>query len=163
MLSSPETCTTPAPGTRLTSCSAGSRLKSWQLFDLVRQSLESIGPVTLVPYRDRVAFMVRVRFGGVRPRKHWLDVDFWLTRRVESPRFQRSETLSPYTHIYTVRVTDPSEVDGELAGWLRDVYAVGVPGTPANQAPLRSSASLGDRAAVKHGFEPPRPVGGVPP
>lgn len=96
-----------------------------QLFDLVRQSLESAGPVTLVPYQDRVAFMVRVRFGGVRPRKHWLDVDFWLTRRVESPRFQRIETLSPYTHIYTVRVTDPSDVDGELAGWLREAYAVG--------------------------------------
>lgn len=96
-----------------------------QLFDVVLQTFESFGPVTLVPYQDRVAFMVRVRFGGVRPRKHWLDVDFWLTRRVESPRFQRIETLSPYTHIYTVRVTDPSHVDGELAAWLREAYAVG--------------------------------------
>lgn len=96
-----------------------------QLFDVVLQTIESMGPVTLVPYRDRVAFMVRVRFGGVRPRKHWLDVDFWLTRRVESPKFHRIETLSPYTHIHTVRVTSPSDVDGELAAWLREAYAVG--------------------------------------
>lgn len=53
--------------------------------------------VTLVPYRDRVAFMVRVRFTGVKPANKWLDVEFWLTRRVESPRFRRIETLSPCT------------------------------------------------------------------
>lgn len=96
-----------------------------QLFDAVLQTVESIGPVTLVPYQDRVAFMVRVRFGGARPRQRWLDVDFWLTRRVESSRFHRIESLSPYTHVHTVRVTDPTEVDGELAGWLREAYAVG--------------------------------------
>lgn len=96
-----------------------------KLFDAVRQAVESIGPVTLVPYRDRVAFMVRVRFAGARPRNHWLDVDFWLTRRVESPRFQKIETLSPYTHIHTVRVTEPSDVDDELTGWLREAHAVG--------------------------------------
>lgn len=96
-----------------------------QLFDLVRQTVESIGPVTLVPYQDRVAFMVRVRFAGARPRKRWLDVDFWLTRREESSRFQRIETLSPYTHIHTVRLIAPSDVDSELAGWLREAYSVG--------------------------------------
>jgi hypothetical protein len=96
-----------------------------RLFDAVRQIVEAIGPVTLVPYRDRVAFMVRVRFAGVRPGRSWLDVDFWLTRRIESPRFKRIETLSPYAHVFTVRVTDPADVDSELAGWLREAYSVG--------------------------------------
>ena len=96
-----------------------------QLFGLVRRTVEAIGPVTLVPYRDRVAFMVRVRFAAGKPANKWLDVEFWLTRRVESPRFRRVETLSPYTHIYTVRVTQPSDVDGELAAWLREAYGVG--------------------------------------
>lgn len=96
-----------------------------RLFDAVRQTIEDIGPVTLVPYRDRVAFMVRVRFAGVQPRNNRLNVNFWLTRRIESPRFQRVETLSPRTHIYTVWVSDPSDVDSELAGWLREAYGVG--------------------------------------
>lgn len=96
-----------------------------RLFDAVRQIVEAIGPATLVSYRDRVAFMVRVRFGGVRPGRNWLDVDFWLTRRIESPRFKKIETLSPYAHVYTVRVTDTSDVDSELAGWLREAYSVG--------------------------------------
>ncbi|MDR6559754.1 hypothetical protein J2809_004134 [Arthrobacter pascens] len=96
-----------------------------RLFNVVRRTVEAMGPVTLVPYRDRVAFMVRVRFGGVRPRRDWIDVNFWLTRRIESPRFQRIETLSPYTHVYTVRVTRASDVDSELTGWLREAYSVG--------------------------------------
>ncbi|UVJ39182.1 YdeI/OmpD-associated family protein [Arthrobacter sp. CJ23] len=96
-----------------------------QLFDLVRHAIESIGPVILVPHQDRVAFMVRVRFAGAVPRKRWLDVEFWLTRRVESERFHRIETLTPRTHIHTVRLLDPSDVDGELEGWLREAYAVG--------------------------------------
>ncbi len=96
-----------------------------ELFELVRRTVESCGPVTLVPYADRVAFMVRVRFCGARPRKRWLDVEFWLTRRAESPRFHRIETLTPYTHIHTVRLTEPSDVDSELGDWLREAYAVG--------------------------------------
>lgn len=106
-----------------------------ELFELVRRTVETIGPVTLVPYRDRVAFMVRVRFAGVKPSNRWLDVDFWLTRRIESSRFRRIETLSPYTHIHTVRVARPDDVDTELAGWLREAYAVGC------QKHLRSPAS----------------------
>ncbi|MCO4275254.1 YdeI/OmpD-associated family protein [Pseudarthrobacter sp. HLT3-5] len=96
-----------------------------RLFEVVCRTVEAIGPVTLVPYRDRVAFMVRVRFAGVKPANKWLDVEFWLTRRVESPRFRRVEMLSPYTHLYTVRVTEPSDVAGELAAWLREAYALG--------------------------------------
>jgi hypothetical protein len=96
-----------------------------ELFDQVRTTVESFGPVTVVPYRDRVAFMVRVRFAGVRPRQRWIDVAFWLTRRVQSPRLRKVETLSPYTHVHSVRVCGPSDVDDELADWLREAYAIG--------------------------------------
>jgi hypothetical protein len=72
--------------------------------------------VTLVPYRDRINFVVRVGFAGVKPARNWLDVDLWLTRRIESPRLRKVESLTPYTHIHTVRVTDSAGVDDELAG-----------------------------------------------
>jgi hypothetical protein len=104
---------------------AGKPPRVRELFDLIRQTVETFGPVTVVPYRDRVAFMVRVRFAGVAPRRAWVDVDFWLPRREDSPRLRRVETLSPSTHVHCVRVTDPADVDGQLVGWLREAYAVG--------------------------------------
>jgi hypothetical protein len=69
--------------------------------------------------------MVRVRFAGVRPRQRWVDVDFWLTRRAQSPRLRKVETLSPYTHVHSVRISSPADVDSQLTGWLREAYAVG--------------------------------------
>jgi hypothetical protein len=69
--------------------------------------------------------MVQVRFAGAKPRRRWLDVAFWLPRRLDSPRLHKVETLTPYTHIHTVRLTEFSQIDDELVGWLREAYAVG--------------------------------------
>ncbi|MBI4212733.1 MAG: DUF1905 domain-containing protein [Chloroflexi bacterium] len=96
-----------------------------ELFDRFRALVEDCGPVRAVAYRDRVAFMVRVRFAGATPRQKGLDVSFWLTRRLESDRLRKVETLHPAAHIHTMRLTDPSQLDRELAGWIREAYAVG--------------------------------------
>lgn len=95
------------------------------LFERFRSMVEACGPVALVPYRDRVGFMVRVRFAGAVPRSGWLDVGFWLPRRVDSPRFRRVETIHPQAHVHTIRVFAPQQLDAELAGWIREAYAVG--------------------------------------
>jgi hypothetical protein len=95
------------------------------LFDRLRDEIEALGPVKLVPYRDRVAFMTRVRFAGASPRRKWLDVGFWLPRRIENPRFRRVETLLPNAHVHWLRVSEAGELDDELRGWLREAYAVG--------------------------------------
>jgi hypothetical protein len=95
------------------------------LFDRFRDMVEACGPVRLQPYRDHVAFMVRVRFAGATPRARWLDLGFWLTRRVESPRFHRIETLYPGVHVHRLRVTRPDQLDAELGRWIRESYAVG--------------------------------------
>jgi hypothetical protein len=87
--------------------------------------VEACGPVTAVAYRDRVAFMVRVRFVGAVPRMRWLDLEFWLTRRVEHRRFHKVETIYPHAHIHTLRVARPEELDDEVAGWIRESYAIG--------------------------------------
>jgi hypothetical protein len=95
------------------------------LFDRLRAMVESFGPVRLVPYRNRVGFMVRVRFAGATPRRGHLDVGFWLHRRLRSPRLRRVETLTPTVHLHSVRIGDPLEIDGELRAWLREAYAIG--------------------------------------
>lgn len=95
------------------------------LFDRVRAIVEALGTVTLVAYRDRVAFMQQVRFAGATPRRRWLDVELWLTRRVDSPRMHKVETLHPRAHIHTVRLTAVEQLDDELTGWLAEAHAVG--------------------------------------
>jgi hypothetical protein len=96
-----------------------------ELFDRFRALVEACGPVTLLPYKDKVGFMVRVRFAGAAPRKNGLDVGFWLPRRIEHPRCHRVETIVANAHIHLVRVTSPADLDAELAGWIREAYGVG--------------------------------------
>jgi hypothetical protein len=95
------------------------------LFEGLRALVEACGPVKLVAYRDRVAFMVRVRFAAATPRARAVDVSFWLPRRVDSPRLRRVETLTPAVHIHHLRITAADQLDRELAGWIREAYAVG--------------------------------------
>ena len=96
-----------------------------ELFDRLHEMLAKLGPVKLQAYRDKVAFMVNVRFAGATPRRNGLDVGLWLTRRIDHPRFRRIETLHPTAHIHNVRLTHVDDVDDELSGWLSEAYAIG--------------------------------------
>lgn len=110
-----------------------------ELFDRLRAMAEACGPVRLVAYRDRVAFMVRVRFAGAVPRSRWLDVEFWLPRRIEHPRFRRVETLYPNAHIHSLRISEVGQLDAQVAAWLGEAYSVGC---QEHLAPSRTSARV---------------------
>jgi hypothetical protein len=95
------------------------------LFDLFREVVERCGPVSLVVYRDRVAFMVRVRFAGAVPRRRWLEIGLWLPHRVEDARFHKIEAIAPMVHIHQLRVAKPENLDDDVAEWTREAYVVG--------------------------------------
>lgn len=96
-----------------------------KLFERFRAMVEACGPVRVLPYHDRVGFMVRVRFAAAVPRTRWLDVGFWLPRRIEHPRFHRIQTIYPNAHVHVIRITEPRQLDAEIKAWLREAYAVG--------------------------------------
>ena len=95
------------------------------LFDRLRGMVEACGPVKVLPHRDMVGFMVRVRFAGAVPRTRWMDVALWLPRRVEDPRFHKIETVSPDVNVHLLRITDPEQLDDQVAAWIEDAYAMG--------------------------------------
>jgi hypothetical protein len=106
-------------------CFRGKPAEIRALFDRFREVIEACGPVTAVAYGDHVGFMVKVRFAGAWPRSRWLDVGFWLPRRIESPRFRKIETILINAHVHRLRVTKPEDLDVELAGWIREAYRIG--------------------------------------
>jgi hypothetical protein len=110
---------------RLADLFAGKPARIRELFDRFRALVEGCGPAKTVVYKDRVGFMVRVRFAAAVPRSSWLDVGFWLPRRIEDPRLRRVETLGPRAHVHVLRLTRPEQLDGRLAKWIAEAYAVG--------------------------------------
>ena len=96
-----------------------------ELFDRLRGMVQACGPVKVLAYRDRVGFMVRVRFAGAVPKSRWLDVGLWLHRRMEHPRFHKIETIYPHAHIHVLRITNTEQLDEQVAAWLKEAYALG--------------------------------------
>ena len=116
---------------------AGKPARVRELFERFRALVEACGPVKVLPYRDRVGFMVRVRFAGARPRGRWLEVGFWVRRRIESPRFHKVETIYPNAHVHLLRITEPEQLDAQVAAWLEEAYVVGCQGRATRGEPQR--------------------------
>lgn len=89
------------------------------------QSARRNGPVTVLPEKTRIAFQVRMSFAAFSLRRHWLDGHVVLARRLDSPRFKKVYEVSPRNQVHEFRLRSAREVDAEVAGWLREAYAVG--------------------------------------
>lgn len=65
-------------------------------------------------------------FAAFSLKRHWLDGHVVLARRRESGRFTKIWTVSPRNVVHEFRLRSSSEVDDEVADWLREAYAVGL-------------------------------------
>jgi hypothetical protein len=84
------------------------------------------GPVHIAPARTRVGFQVRMIFAAVNKlNDRGLDAHIVLTRRLDSPRFRRIESLTPICHVHHFRIAVLSEFDDEVKRWLQEAYRVG--------------------------------------
>jgi uncharacterized protein DUF5655 len=96
-----------------------------RLFDALSAMIEKCGPVKILPETTRIAFQVRMSFIAVQVRRNHLIGHFVFARRVEHPRFTRVERFSPRNHLHAFRLDTLTELDAEVAAWIREAYAVG--------------------------------------
>ena len=101
------------------------RPRARELFDAYLAAVKSLGAVTIVSSKTRIAFMRRVRFGGCQVRKDWLLAAFWLVRRIESPRFTKVESLGPRIWLYYFPIRDEMDIDAEMMSWLAEARLIG--------------------------------------
>ena len=104
---------------------AGRDPKLKLLFDGLVGLLKRCGPVRVVPGKTGIAFQVRMRFAGVIVRRNCLDAGFIFPKRLDHSRIKKVEAFSPRAYGHHVEVRSPADLDAELAGWLREAYAVG--------------------------------------
>jgi hypothetical protein len=88
--------------------------------------VEDCGPVSYAVSKTTITFKgARRGFAGARPTSAGLTCYLDLQRVVDDPRVTR---VAPYTKrlfVHHLRLTRPEDLDGQLAGWLREAYAVG--------------------------------------
>ncbi len=96
-----------------------------KLFEAFHNAVEECGPVELAPTKTRIGFQVRMIFAAVMLRKAWLSGHLILSRRIESPRFTRIESLSPKGHVHHFKLRSLEEIDDEFKMLLREAYLMG--------------------------------------
>lgn len=63
-------------------------------------------------------------FAGVHPRKAGILLNLRTAAPISSPRVRKVEQLSRHRFFNEILVESPDEVDAELAGWMREAYAL---------------------------------------
>jgi len=94
-----------------------------EAFDRLVQLYEGCGPIVVIAQKTRIAFMVRVRFGGCTVRRDRLLTAISLARRVDHARWTSIEELAPgwIAHHLVVRHADEL-ADPELAALICESY-----------------------------------------
>ena len=87
-------------------------------------SLRSLGPVTVDPKKTSIHFARRTAFGGLHPRKAYLNLNIRLDRPLDAARVVSTEQVSKNRWHNLVRLDAPSDIDAELLAWLSEAYTL---------------------------------------
>jgi hypothetical protein len=105
---------------------AGKSRDAISLYEHFSGLVQDCGPVQIAPAKTRVGFQVRMIFAAVNKLSdRGLDAHVVLTRRLESARFRRIDTMTPKCYVHHFRIESLSELDEEVKSWLQEAYQVG--------------------------------------
>jgi len=94
-----------------------------EIFEAVRDHLESLGPVIVEPVRVGILFKRRRTFVELRPKARWVDLSIGLNYRREHPRITRTVRTATGRTYHGIRITSASDIDREVREWLTESYA----------------------------------------
>jgi hypothetical protein len=80
------------------------------------------GPVSEEPKKTSIHLVNKSAFAGVSTRQMALMLNVKSATPIVSPRFPRHEKVSANRYHQEVKLSNPSEVDSELLGWLKQAY-----------------------------------------
>ena len=105
---------------------------SRKLFDDVHREVEALGETSMRVTKSQIAFKRRRGFAWVwMPEKYLkrkaapLVLSLSLPRRDPSPRWKEIVESYPGRFMHHLELYDPSEIDEQVKGWLREAWEAG--------------------------------------
>jgi hypothetical protein len=95
------------------------------LYFAFETAVRACGSVRIHPTRARIAFIARMSFAGIKPKRDHVEASLILPYKSDSERFHK---FLPYGRggAHYLNLTAPADIDGEVRGWLSDAYRVGL-------------------------------------
>jgi hypothetical protein len=94
-------------------------------YDRLLALLLEIGPFTEQPKKTSIHLARTTGFAGVHPRKRSLILNLRTAQPIQSARVARVEQVSRNRYHNEIKLERPEDLDAEVAGWLREAYALG--------------------------------------
>jgi hypothetical protein len=95
-----------------------------QTYERLLQVLKSCGPVGKEAKKTSIHLVNRTAFAGIATRKDYLILTIRSDHDLQSPRVHKTERVSAKRFHSELKLASPAEVDGEVAEWLRQAYAL---------------------------------------
>lgn len=97
-----------------------------ELYNRFSALVQACGPIKLAPAKTRIGFQVRMIFAAVNGlNDRGLRAHVVLTRRLEHPRFDRIEMMTPRCYVHHFTLDSVDDCDAEVQSWLCEAYKVG--------------------------------------
>ena len=92
------------------------------VYERLLEAARHFGPFQEEPKKTSIHLARKTAFAGVATRKSALILTLKSETDLPSPRIAKRDQASAHRWHLEVRLEDPSQVDGELEGWLRAAY-----------------------------------------
>lgn len=91
-------------------------------FDWMLSVFDAIGGCDVLPMKTTIGFAKGVNVAFLTTKRIGAEISIVLSRPLASSRVTRRVPYSRTKTIYRVRITSDSDLDDELADWLREAY-----------------------------------------
>jgi uncharacterized C2H2 Zn-finger protein len=91
-------------------------------FDRLFKELKRFGNVRIDAVKSGINLARDSHFAMAFIKNEWINLDFDVKRELHSPRFEKVFRVYNDNFSYRVRLREPSDVDEEVLGWLKEAY-----------------------------------------
>jgi hypothetical protein len=103
-------------------------------WERLRESASSFGEQRIYASHRSIMFSRKACYFFVRPNKSFLEIWFFLGRRLKDPRVHKAVATSKVKFGHLIRVKHRDEVESPITDWLKEAYEVSDKLHPARKA-----------------------------
>jgi len=112
-------------------------------WERLRESASSFGEQRIYASHQSIMFSRKACYFFVRPKKSFLEIWFFLGRKVKDPRVRKIVPTSKVKLGHLIRVTHRDEVESPITDWLKEAYEVSEKlHSPADKAKSRKPKQI---------------------
>ena len=101
------------------------RPRARALYAAFLAAVRGVAPVRVQVSKTRIAFMTRMRFAGVTPRRDHVRAALLLSRQARHPTLVRIECYGPTYFGHTFEIREASQIDSALRALIREAHEIG--------------------------------------